>query len=121
MKIGIRMGFLGAVALVFSGAAAAQQQEIGYPKGSLGVEAILNADFAAAERQLDDFRVSKDDPGRLINLGFVFMNTGRAQDAAKHFEQVLEQDNVDLIVADGRTMYSHDIARRALGQLRVGQ
>lgn len=121
MKIGNSMAFVGAVALVFSGAAAAQQREIGYPKGSLGVEAILNADYAAAERQLDDFRVYKDDPGRLINLGFVFMKTGRTQDAARHFEQVLEQDNVDMIVADGRTMYSHDIARRALSQLRAAQ
>lgn len=107
-----------AAAATAAGAAAAQQREIGYPEGSLGVQAILSADYASAERQLDDFRVSKNDPGRLINLGFVLMKTGRTGDAARHFEQVLEQDNVDMIVADGRTMYSHDIARRALSQLR---
>lgn len=110
-----------AAAATAAGTANAQQREIGYPEGSLGVQAILNADYAVAERQLDDFRVYKGDPGRLINLGFVFMKTGRTQEAAKHFEQVLEEENVDLIVADGRTMDSHDIARRALSQLQVAQ
>lgn len=104
-----------------AGSAAAQQSEIGYPEGSLGVQAIMNADYAEAERQLDDFRVYKNDPGRLINLGFVLMKTGRTDDAARHFEQVLSEENVDLIVADGRTMASHDIARRALSNLRAGQ
>lgn len=108
-------------AAAITGPAVAQQREIGYPEGSLGVQAIMKADYAAAERQLDDFRVSRNDPGRLINLGFVFMKTGRTQEAARHFEQVLEEENVDLIVADGRTMFSHDIARRALRDLRDGR
>jgi len=106
-----------AAAFALSVPASAQQAEIGYPKGSLGVQAIMNADFAEAERRLDDFRVHERDPARLINLGYVFSKTGRVEAAARLFEQVLEEDNVELILADGRTMSSHDIARAELKAL----
>lgn len=117
MRIGMSMALAGAVTLVCAGSAAAQSREIGYPEGSLGVQAILNADYATAERQLDDFRVHDNDPGRLINLGSILSKTGRTEAAQKHFQQVLEEENVELILADGRTMASHDIARLALSKL----
>lgn len=117
MKLTTCMALAGAVTILSAGSATAQQQEIGYPEGSLGVGAMLNADYATAERQLDDFRVSDHDPGRLINLGSVLAKTGRTEAAARHFQQVLEEENVELILADGRTMGSHEIARLALGEL----
>ncbi|MBA3576659.1 MAG: tetratricopeptide repeat protein [Sphingomonas sp.] len=117
MRFGMSMALAGAVSLVHAGHAAAQQREIGYPKGSLGVQAILDADYDTAERQLDDFRVDDKDPGRLINLGSIFAKTGRTESAERHFKQVLEEENVELILADGRTMPSHDIARLALSRL----
>ena len=117
MRIGMYLAVAGALTLVGAGSAAAEPREIGYPKGSLGVQAILNADYATAERQLDDFRVHDNDPGRLINLGSILSKTGRTQEAQRHFQQVLEEENVELILADGRTMASHDIARLALSKL----
>lgn len=117
MKIGMHTALAGAAALVLAGSAAAEPREIGYPEGSLGIEAMLNADYAAAERQLDDFRVHENDPGRLINLGSILAKTGRTDAAEGHFQQVLKEDSVELILADGRTMSSHDIARLALAKL----
>lgn len=104
-------------ALLVSQAATAQQREIGYPEGSLGVQAIMSDDYATAERQLQDFRVQKTDPGRLINLGVVSARTGRTQLALDYFTQVLDEENVELILADGKTRLSHDIARTALQAL----
>lgn len=121
MRITLSTTIAGAVVLASAHVAAAQQREIGYPKGSLGVQEILNADYAAAERRLDDFRVHERDPGRLINLGSVFAKTGRTDAAVLHFQQVLEEESVDLILADGRTMPSHDIARMALNKLSAEQ
>lgn len=117
MKSTFFLTLAGAVAFAAAGSAAAEEREIGYPKGSLGAQAILNADYATAERQLDDFRVYERDPGRLINLGVVFAKTGRTDAAIRHFEQVLEEAEIELILADGRTMPSHDIARAALRSL----
>lgn len=117
MKSTILLTLVGAAAIAAAGSAAAEEPEIGYPKGSLGAQAILSADYATAERQLGDFRVHERDPGRLINLGVVLAKTGRTDAAIRHFEQVLEEDNVELILADGRTMRSHDIASMALRKL----
>lgn len=106
-----------AVAMLGAGTANAQQQEIEYPKGALGVQAMLNGDYGTAEKQLQDSRVAERDPGRLINLGVIMTKTGRHQAAALHFQQVLQEDAVDLILSDGRTASSHDIAWMALKQL----
>lgn len=114
MKNMILSALFATAALFAAAPATAQQAELGYPEGSLGVQAIMSEDFAEAERRLDDFRVYKRDPGRLINLGFVFAKTGRTDAAMRLFEQVLEEESVELILADGRTMSSHDIARTAL-------
>jgi Flp pilus assembly protein TadD len=104
----------GAIALLATGTAAAQQSEVGYPAGSLGVQAIMSSDYATAERQLRDTRVARGDPGRLINLGVVLARTGRSAAATKAFERVLDEENVELILANGNSMYSHEIARAAL-------
>ncbi|MFP5328514.1 MAG: hypothetical protein ACLGHC_00025 [Alphaproteobacteria bacterium] len=117
MKNTVFLTMAGAAAIAAAGPGAAKEREIGYPEGSLGAQAILSADYATAERQLDDFRVYERDPGRLINLGVVLAKTGRTEAAVRHFEQVLEEDDVELILADGRTMRSHDIARTALQNL----
>ena len=97
--------------------AAAQQAEIGYPAGSLGFDAIMKADYAAAERQIRESGLSKYDAGRALNLGFVLAKTGRQEQAAKQFLRVLAEDEVELILADDSSMGSHDAARRALAAL----
>ena len=57
--------------------------EAGYPAGLLtALAAIERGDWATAERLLtDDRRIAADDPARLVNLGRVYMATGR-QDLA---------------------------------------
>ncbi len=98
--------------------AAAQQAEIGYPSGSLGFDAIMKSDFAAAERQIRKSGLSKYDAGRSLNLGYVLAKTGREQQAARLFMRVLDEDDVELILADDSSISSHEAARRALSALR---
>jgi hypothetical protein len=99
--------------------ASAQDREIEYPKGSLAYEALMSADYGRAERQLrSDHRVRYNDPAKLINYGLVLANTGRLQDARKSFETVLAEEEVDLIMSDGSTMGSHDIALQGLEMVK---
>ena len=100
-----------------SSAAAAQQAEVNYPAGSLGFDAIMKSDYAAAERQIRNSGLSKYDAGRSLNLGFVLAKTGRTEQAAQLFLRVLEEDEVELILADDSSISSHDAARRALAAL----
>lgn len=95
--------------------AAANDYEIGYPKNSLAYRALIANDLATAETQLlRDARVSHDDPAKLINLGQVYAQTGRAEEARRMFQAAMMADEADLILADGRTINSRDAARRAL-------
>lgn len=98
--------------------AAAQQAEINYPPGSLGFHAIMNSDYEAAEEQIRSSGLSKYDPGRALNLGYVLAKTGRADSAAKQFMRVLAEDEIELILADGRTISSHEAAEKALAALK---
>lgn len=106
-----------ALVIGLSSAAGAQQAEIGYPVGSLGFEAIMKSDFAAAERQIRSSGLSKYDAGRSLNLGYVLAKTGRTEQAAKLFMQVLAEEEVELILADDSSISSHEAARRALAAL----
>jgi len=112
---------LAAAALLASTAAAAQDAEIGYPKGSLGYGAIISGDYASAERQIRESNLSKYDPARALNLGYVLAKTGRSDQAAKQFRRVLLQDDLELVLADGRTITSHEAARKALAALATNQ
>lgn len=118
-----RYSLTAAAALIVFGAcqAAAQQTEIGYPKDSLAYRAIASGNYAKAERQLSkEVRIARDDPARLINHGRVLAMTGRYAEAAKYFEQAMQADEIELILADGRVMSSREAARRALVTVSVG-
>ena len=104
-------------ALALSSPATAQKAEIGYPAGSLGFDAIMKSDLATAERQLRQSGLSKYDAGRALNLGYVLAKTGRAEQAARQFERVLREDEVELILADDSSLSSHVAAKRALAAL----
>lgn len=110
--------FAAMAALLVSGAAAAQEAEIGYPAGSLGYQALMNGDYATAEKQILAGRVGKYDPARALNLGLVLARTGRTGEAAVQFRRVLLHEDVELIVGDGETMSSHAAARAGLNSLR---
>ena len=99
--------------------AAAPAGEIEYPLGSLGYDALMAADYAAAEAQLRSRHgLAAYDPARLINLGQVLARTGREREASKLFKRVLEEDDVVIILADGRQMGSQTAARIALESLQ---
>ena len=112
---------LAAAALLASTAATAQDAEIGYPQGSLGYSAIMSGDYASAERQIRESNLSKYDPARALNLGFVLAKTGRPDKAAKQFRRVLLADDLELILANGQTVSSHEAAKRALAALQTAQ
>ena len=100
----------------------AQPREIEYPKGSLAYEALVAADYQRAEKQLrEDKRVHRNDPARLLNYGLVLAKTGRAAEARKVFEQTLAEDEIELILADGQTLGSHEVARRGLRMTKTSR
>lgn len=104
---------IGATAITLP--AMAQPREIEYPPGSLGYEALVASDYQRAEQQLrTDRRVHRNDPARLLNYGLVLTKTGRLDEARKVFQQTLAEDEIEVILADGRTLGSHEAARRAL-------
>lgn len=101
--------------------AAAQQAEIGYPRGSLGFEALASADYSKAEQQLRNSAVRRDDPALLINIGQVYARTGRPAEAAEMFRRAIQAREVVLVLASGRTVSSRDAATRALQSLAASR
>ena len=95
--------------------AAAAPAEIDYPRESLGYAALMARDYVTAERQLRaSNEVAADDPARLINLGQVLIQTGRQAEGTALLDQARKVEDVELILGNGRTMWSRDVARRAL-------
>lgn len=92
--------------------------EIGYPQGSLGYDALVNANYSAAEKQiLANSQISRDDPARLINLGQIYAQTGRRDEAIRVLKEVLAAEDVELILANGEAIGSRSAARKALSLL----
>lgn len=89
--------------------------EIGYPRHALGYAALIDRDFTTAERQLRaSNEVPADDPARLINLGTILIHTGRQAEGADLLERARKSEDIELVLGNGRTMWSRDVARRAL-------
>lgn len=102
--------------------ASAQDREIEYPNGSLAYDALIAADYATAEKQLRaDRGVLHNDPAKLINLGLVMAKTGRVKDARESFKMALAEEEVELVMADGRIMGSHDVALEGLAMIKSGR
>lgn len=111
------MKFLGVLPLAMAASAAAQAPagEINYPQGSLGYDALVSANYKVAEDQIKgDEKVSSNDPAKLINLGQIYLNTGRRDQAIAMFEKAMRVRNVQLVLASGRVVGSRDLARQAL-------
>lgn len=85
-----------------------------------GYSSLLGANYANAEREARAANVSAYDPARSINLGIALAKTGRSDAAAKQFRSVLLEEDVEMVVANGQTVTSHDVARRALAALQDG-
>ena len=107
---------LGVLALSTASAVAAQNIEEGYPVGSLAVAAIERSDWAAAERLLTaDRGVEADNPARLLNLGQVYMATGRPSQALAAWRQALADPHpAEVTTRGGRTTTTMRLAQEAL-------
>ena len=100
-------------------AAGARDREIEYPEGALGYNDLMAKDYSTAAEQLKESAAHKDDPARLINYGYVLAKTGQLEKAASQFKRAMSVDNVELIVADGSTVDSRELARKALEALET--
>jgi len=85
-----------------------------------GYSSLLKSDFSSAEREIRSSGVSPYDPARSINLGIALAKTGRPAEAEAAFRSVLKEDDVEMIIANGQTVMSHDLAYRALAALKNG-
>lgn len=96
-------------------------KEISYPKSSIGYEALMRGDNERAVSQImASEQISKHDPAKLLNLGRAFARMGQTEQAAGYFKAVMElRESVDLVLADGRVMYSKDAAREAYAILQT--
>jgi Flp pilus assembly protein TadD len=93
--------------------------EDGYERGALGVAAIDRGDYAAAEAVIDrkSGNVAADDPARLINLGTVYMNTGRPGMALSAWRLAAASDSHFMVATrDGRWVNTKDLAEQALAR-----
>ena len=106
-------------AALFSAPAAAEQfSQVNDP--APGAASLLSSNYANAEREIRAANVSKYDPARSINLGIALAKQGQRDQAAKQFNRVLMEEDVEMIVADGQTVMSHQLAQRALAELQNG-
>lgn len=97
--------------------ASAQAVESGYPRGSLAVAAIERGDWARAEALLNAADANREDPAWLINLGQVYLNTGRQAEALTAWRTALSSNrHVDVETLSGRLVSTREIARQALAR-----
>lgn len=95
----------------------AQLVESGYQRGSLGVAAIARADWRSAERAIEQGTTAADDPARLINLGTVYMETGRPGMALSAWRLALASpDHFMVETAGGQWVSTRQLAERALAR-----
>ena len=100
----------------------AQAVEDGYPRGSLAVAAIERGDWARAEQLLNGPLVDRDDPARLLNLGQVYLRTGRHAEALAAFRAARDSSrHVQVGTLSGRFVSTRDVARDALARYETAQ
>lgn len=93
--------------------------EDGYERGALGVAAIDRGDYAAAEEIMDRRvgNIAANDPARLINLGTVYMKTGRPGMALSAWRLAAASDSHFMVATrDGRWVNTRELAEQALAR-----
>lgn len=103
----------------FAAPAAAQTVEHEYPLGSLAVSAIERQDWSAAERLLNESKgVRRSDPARLINLGRVYMATGRPEMARDAFERAFASTrHTEVETMSGQIVSTRELSRLGLQRI----
>lgn len=85
-------------------------------------DAFAQGDYTRAERLLTaEQRIFPNSPEVLVNLAAVYARTGRAQQAAALYQQVLSRGDVLLDLGTDRTVSSHAIATIGLQRVSVLQ
>jgi hypothetical protein len=115
---GLILAALPTAALLIPAPAIAQFATVNDP--APGYSSLMGANYANAEREIRGSNVSAYDPARAINLGIALAKQGQGEAAAKQFNAVLMEADVEMVVANGSTVMSHDVARRALAMLQSG-
>jgi len=91
--------------------------ESGYAPGALAVAAIDRGDWSRAEKLLATSSADENDPARLINLGKVYMETGRPGMALSAWRLALAADRHFMVeTIDGRWVSTAELARQALAR-----
>ena len=91
--------------------------EDGFERGSLGVAAIARGDWQIAEAAIEAGSLGETDPARLINLGTVYMETGRPGMALSAWRLALAAPNHSMVAtADGKWLSTKTLAERALAK-----
>jgi tetratricopeptide (TPR) repeat protein len=107
-----------ALAVVFSagvsGAAQARDAGIGFERSAPGYEALQNNQLDVAERQLlASAEADRTDPAVLLNLGQLYLRTGRPLQALRSFERAAGlRDQYDIELSDGRIVDSQRFAQQ---------
>jgi Flp pilus assembly protein TadD len=92
-----------------------------YQPGALAVAAIERQDWARAELLLTDAqRGSTGDPARLLNLGKVYWETGRQDQARALWRRAAAMAPVEIETMGGRSMSTTVLAREALASYGAG-
>ena len=92
-----------------------------YQPGALAVAAIERQDWARAELLLTDARRGDvEDPGRLINLGKVYWETGRQDQARALWRRAAAMQPVEIETVGGRSVSTALLAREALAAYGAG-
>lgn len=114
------------LAMYFAAAALASSSTAAFAQGwadndpAPGAASLMSSNFATAEREIRSANVSKYDPAASINLGVALAKQGKRAEASELFNLVLAAEDVEMVVANGDTVMSHDLARRALASLEHG-
>lgn len=123
MKTIVAIAALAAVAFPACAAdRAATLAETGtYRPGALAVAAIGQGNWRHAEQLLTDrHRGGASDPARLINLGKVYWETGRQDQARALWRRAADLQPVEVETAGGRTVSTATLAREALAAYGPG-
>ena len=87
----------------------------GVPVDNYATAALSTAKFEQVIATLEPIvRRDRSDESLLLNLAMAYRYTGRAAEADMLYRRVLTLDDVELDTANGGTISSHIVARRAL-------
>jgi lipopolysaccharide biosynthesis regulator YciM len=100
-----------------AGTQSASVMETGYAPGALAAAAIDRQDWSRAETLLKASSADENDPARLINLGKVYMETGRPGMAMSAWRLALASDRHFMVeTIDGRWLSTAELARQAMAR-----